>query len=1150
MALVALVCWPAVAADLALAGETLAITVGGAAGQLTGVADSTGRRYVTRGEDRYHLEGKTSTEADDTVTTATPGQTTLLLECENRRLGLKLKKEYRLTGRIVEKRVTYTAATAEPTLLRLSSQTVVEPSLYRTGYYYVATDDGYKVSALPFLAGAGVREPIPWTVSTGSLVYYFPELDRTVAHYRYRVNEGYFYGEADRAIESKFVPGGAIVALGQGFVSRSVSLSLASRFVLLDGDARDYHQHLLTQPPYSDYHARKVPAWFRHTRMFLSDSGATGRTLVRDRETVGRDVMSFLALIPPDDNLMVFFNHWTMQGDLPYQGTFRYYTYTDAGYSEPVPIETLKQNIAWLKALSPRIKVGGYATFTPTAGTPPYDAHTDWVCCNRDGAVEYAGDGTGLGGLPDFSSGYREYLLDQLEHYVTDLGFDWIHIDSAPFEAVNWRTKRVVQSYEVARFYDQAGKLFEQHGAALVQNVSWLASLWAHGSYMECQQPDRWEKRDWRIVAVPCALAALYRTYRPGVWSNLCYGTRGIYGIRNAQDGMKGWIRNALTWWRETPHSLAGEKIVDELLETQVSDARVTPCWWKLETDRLETEVLRHGDGIIVPVLLHGDQAEEQTLTLKPGELGLRPGDTLFTVDMRAAARPEPLDVFRPTPWQADYLELTGLRATTVPATEYTHRLKLEPLCNYYHLLTQVPAWVYTHAGERTALLLPENCGVKISGALPMGAQSYHLTIENENDRAQVLAYVPDGWSGVAVDLNGSPLPPTTMSVAGARCVLATVAKGPSSLTLAATPAAPGPDQPTAAYANPHSFVWREASHRLFYQGLVGRAYREDGMSCLALQTTTPGGSGAATFPLVAKERAGGFSLKLKGESTGGRLEVALVAGDTWSYTIEDDFTGWREFAIHREQMTAGTTRRVWEEATSLSLHVTPAAGKELSVADVRLLPAREGDLPVAGKPLTRTLSAKWTKAPPLIDGYANDPCWQDCAVASDFYKYGTEKPAEGKTTVRLCYDAGNLYMLFESLEPITSLAATHTNEFQVFTSDHAHLFLDPFRDDRRYYEIGIDTAGTIADMRHAESGWDIKWNGEYEVRTGLNYNVGWMAELRIPFSTLGRVPRSGDTWRATFARVDIAKEFSVWTTGGWDDPAGFGELVFREEGR
>jgi hypothetical protein len=550
--------------------------------------------------------------------------------------------------------------------------------------------------------------------------------------------------------------------------------AFASRYALIDGDPRDFHKHLLGLPP--GYKGRPVPTWFRKARMFISDQSGTGLGLMTRTDQLLKDVASFLPLLREDEQLMVFFNHWTTMGDFPYQGTLRYYTYTDAGYSQPVPVEKFKENIRKVKALSPKIKVGGYALFVPLAGTPPYDQHPDWMAYNKDGQIEFGGDGTGAGGVPDFSSGYRDYLLDQMKHYIVDLGFDWIHVDCGPFEAVNYRAKEVIQSYETGRFYDRLGTLFGEHEAAIVQNIAWTAGLWADGTYMECQQPDRWEKKDWRIRGVTGYLNALYRTHRPGTWVNLCYGTQGMYGVRNAYSGMRGWIRGSLTWWRDVSHSLAQDRVIDELLETRLSDCRVSPSWWKLQTDKLEAEALEKGSAVIVPLMWHGDHPSQETITLR----GVNPrlGARVFSFDLRLS-RPDALPVFTPVPWSSDYME---------------------------------------------------------------------------------LARVP---------------------------------------------------------------------------------------------------------------------------------------------------------------------------------------------------------------------------------------------------------------------------------------------ETQVWVSDHAHLFLDPYRDMVRWFEIGVDTAGTVADIKNDATGADMKWNGRYEVKTGLNYNVGWMMEMRVPFSTLGRAPTDGDVWGVTFARIDMTKEFSVWTPGPWNDPSIFGELAF-----
>jgi len=535
-------------------------------------------------------------------------------------------------------------------------------------------------------------------------------------------------------------------------------------------------------------------------------------------------------------------------------------------------------------------------------------------------------------------------------------------------------------------------------------------------------------------------------------------------------------------------------------------------------------------------------------MTLETDALGYQKGNLLFTFDYRLS-RPDPVDVFTPVPWKADYMELLGFGVERGIGREYTHRIKLEPLRNYYHLLTQVPAWVYACNGERTPFLLPETRGVKVTGALPLGASSYRLVVENQNAAAQVLAYLPRTWARSAVTINGKPTQHSLINFLSERACLVDVPSGKSAIVVSAAKGSPGDKLTGANYSNPFELVWHDAAQRLFYYNIEHRAYEENGMSCVALKERGPGG-GSADFHMAAKEKAGGISLKMKGENTGGRIEVALSAGDTWTCEIKDDFMGWRAFNVYREQMKPSSTRRKWDVTTLLSLRAYPVGGREMRVADIHLLPAREGDLPVSGKIAKRSLSVFRTSAPPVIDGYGNDPCWAKCETVTDFYKYSTESPSDSKSLVRVCYDDSNLYVLFDNLEPITSLAASATNEFQVFTSDHAHLFIDPFRDLAHYYEIGIDTSGKIADIKNGDSGWDIKWNGEYEVKTGLNYNVGWMAEMRIPFKTLGKSPKTGDVWGVTFARIDNSKEFSVWTTGEWNDPAGFGEMLFGGEGK
>ncbi|MFH0795432.1 MAG: sugar-binding protein [Candidatus Omnitrophota bacterium] len=1132
------------AGSITLYGKEMTAVLSDTTGQVISISDAVGARVLVGSEDRYDLDGKTSTEADDSVLSRKVDKNRVSFECLNRKLGIKTSKQYRLAGQVLEKETKYLTGNKDKLLFKLSSHSTLDPDLYKDGDYYLPTDDGWKVFGVPFTAGSSIKEPKAWTFSTGSFIYYFPGSDRVFTHYRYKVNGRYFYCDAHPSVESKLVPGGAITAIGLGFINDQTGLNLETRYALIGGDPFDYHRFIYSQPPYSDYRGRKVSTWFPKGRMFISDPGAGMVGLMKNRDGVLKDVADFMKLLKDDEYLLVFFNHWTVQGDFPYQGTFRYYTYTDTGYSQPVPIEELKENIRMLKAISPRIKVGGYATFTPTAGTPPYDDHKDWMLYDQEGKIQFGGDGTGLGGVPDFSSGYREYLLNQLSHYITDLGFDWIHIDSGVSEGINWKTKNVVQSYENAKFYDELGKIFEKNDAAIIQNVSGTDALWSHGSYMECQQPDRWEKKDWRTLAVPGSLGILYRTNRPGVWVNLCYGTRGIYGIRNGQTGMRGWIRNATNWWRDVSHSLAHEKVIDEMLEMTASDVSVYPSWWKLQTDKLEIEPMDKGEALVIPALLHGDTGGDQKISLNTADLKYKKGNYLFTFDSLLSST-EMVDVFKPIPWKVDYLRTISFGVVKNPPAKYTHTMEMEPLHNYYHTITQVPGWVYTFNGERTSFLLPENKGVKITGFLPADAPFYNLSVQNSNNTAQVLAYVPQDWKGVKTEINGRQAKVALTEILNNKFILLDLTKGKSAVRI--SDAKPNfAELPKAAYANPGSDYWTETSHRLFYHNLDHRAYQEDGKSCLALKEISPGGGSIDAY-MTQKEEAGGFSIKVKGEKSGGKAIVRLAAGDNWTYEIKDAFAGWKEFNVYKDQMTPSTTVKKWDATTYMGLIFYPAGGKEMNIADIHLLSAREGDI-VKIKELKRKLTVCRTKTPPVIDGYGNDACWKNCEVATDFFLYGKDALAGSKALVRLCYDDDNLYMLFDNLEPIINLEDAKVPEAKVWLSDHCHIFIDPYRDMTNYYEIGIDTAGTVADIKNSETGWDMKWNGEYEVKTGLNYNVGWMCEMKLPFNNFGKKPKPGDIWGVTFMRADITGEASVWTNGAWNDPAGFGDMVFSGE--
>jgi hypothetical protein len=1127
-----------------LLDDALRVEISDRTGQVAGIAQGA-LGVLQSNADTYEFGDQTADENTDVAVKLTREKNELVVMCVNKSLGLQIEKRYLLRDGVLQKTARYSTAQSERALLRVASRSSLDENFRSHGYFYVATDDGYKVTTVPFTPIDNVKEAQPWLVSTGQFVFYAPRQNRIFAHYRHRINDLYFYGEAERDITSQFLTDGAITALGADFLDAQSSCTLVSHFAVLQGDARDYHQHRVSQPPYTDFHNSPVPSWFPRAKMYFPDGVlGTGRGLMENPQAVVEDVRSVLELLPADESLMVFFNHWSTTGDYPTSGNFRYLTYGPQGWSTPVPFEKLREHIRLLKAISPRVKVGGYFFFAPAEGTFPVREHPEWFVYNRDGKIVAGGDGVGWTGTPDFTTGYADYLQHQMRGALTTLGFDWVHFDSVPTEAVNWKTQRVVQSGAVARFYDSLHEFCDMHDKAIVQNFGGAIGWWADGAYVEVQQPDRWEKTDWRILAVPGYLSALYRSKRPHVWGNLVYGTSGTYGERNAQSGMRGWIRNASSWWRWIPQGLAYEDVIDELLEMSLSPANVSPSWWRMETDKLEVTALQRGPALILPMLWHDDNAGEINVSLELPSSQFKEGDVLFALDFRLMPS-EPFSAFAPIPTGVEYSRLTNFRAVKITNAKYAQSAKLEPRRNAYRVLSPVPGWVYMADGKRPPFLLPQTRGMKLSGVLKSDAPNYELRAENfTKNVAEILAYVPASWRGASARMNEKIVAAQTLQVAGQNFLKVRVPPGAHQISVERVAPAASREYSQSQYEPPQIPAWQIAATRLHHSDLSLRAFEENGKSALELKPRKSGVGGNVQFLYVAPEKAGGFGVEVFGRNSGAMITVQQVAGAVWSYEIADDFSGWKKFEVFRENMKTPAGEPKWGPTTGLYFSVVSADDAPITIANVRLLPARPAD--IAEKiEVKKRLTISKTATSPVVDGREGDAVWQNAPVASEFYKMGGGV-SPSVTRTRAVYDAENLYVLVESLEPIEDAGKAQARDAAIWNTNHIELFLQPQIGEARVLHLLADPAGTVQDFLWSGGGRDEKWNGDFEVKTGLNWKAGWVAEWKIPFAAIGRKPQAGEVWGFNIARKDIAGEWSNWATSGeWLDPDGFGEMEF-----
>ena len=161
-------------------------------------------------------------------------------------------------------------------------------------------------------------------------------------------------------------------------------------------------------------------------------------------------------------------------------------------------------------------------------------------------------------------------------------------------------------------------------------------------------------------------------------------------------------------------------------------------------------------------------------------------------------------------------------------------------------------------------------------------------------------------------------------------------------------------------------------------------------------------------------------------------------------------------------------------------------------------------------------------------------------------------------TRVRSVWNDEAWCLLFES-EDTYPWATLTERDGPLWTEEVVEVFLDPFGDLQSYFEVEINSLGTVVDLvlRRTASGWrkDFTWQVEGLGSATRRTAGGWAAELRIPFASVAAgTPRIGENWRANFLRIDRPEGpgsegvLSAWSPTGMRNfhrPEFFGTVEF-----
>jgi hypothetical protein len=167
----------------------------------------------------------------------------------------------------------------------------------------------------------------------------------------------------------------------------------------------------------------------------------------------------------------------------------------------------------------------------------------------------------------------------------------------------------------------------------------------------------------------------------------------------------------------------------------------------------------------------------------------------------------------------------------------------------------------------------------------------------------------------------------------------------------------------------------------------------------------------------------------------------------------------------------------------------------------------------------------------PAVDGVLDDDAWTGAARVDDLHQVTPLEYAEPseRTEVYLAYDDDALYIgarLYDS-EPELITAQNLRQNDNIGDDDRFIVTLDPFNSRRSGYFFGVNANGVRQDGLYQNVSESYRaWDGIFSA-AAERFDAGWVAEMRIPFTTISFDP-STDTWGINFSRGVARKNENI----------------------
>ncbi len=186
-----------------------------------------------------------------------------------------------------------------------------------------------------------------------------------------------------------------------------------------------------------------------------------------------------------------------------------------------------------------------------------------------------------------------------------------------------------------------------------------------------------------------------------------------------------------------------------------------------------------------------------------------------------------------------------------------------------------------------------------------------------------------------------------------------------------------------------------------------------------------------------------------------------------------------------------------------------------------------------------RELSAYAAKGKIRIDGILDEADWKNADVVTRFKTLGNGRPAKYQTAVRITYDADNLYLGFECLEPAPGKLKTTVpaQGGPVWEDNDLEVFLNNPILGAAYFQLCFNAKGVLNDaFCQSPKQRDESFTSGAEIKTSFAGDR-WFAEMRIPVAPiLGNKLKKGEILKINIMRNRVTnggeQESSTWSMG------------------